>query len=250
VEQHADRFPLGFGPATYGASFADVYDRWYSSITDAGATARFMAARCDPPRVLELGVGTGRLVDALQQAGLTVIGLDSSAAMLKASRAHTPLVIADISAIPLRAGAGIGGALCAFNTLFNLPTKDMQQEVFLQVAPVLTGPLVVEAMTGIELAETDTQSVGVSRLTADSLVLAATVIDHYAQTITGQHVDINQAGIQLRPWHLRWSTPAELDEMAERAGLELAERYSDWDQTPFEEYSETHVSVYRRPAIN
>jgi hypothetical protein len=199
---------------------------------------------------LELGVGTGRLVDALQQAGLTVIGLDSSAAMLKASRAQTPLVIADISAIPLRATAGIGGALCAFNTLFNLPTTGMQQEVFLQVASVLTGPLVVEAMTGIELAEADTQSVGVSRLTADSLVLAATVIDHDAQTITGQHVDISQAGIQLRPWHLRWSTPAELDAMAERAGLELAERYSDWNQTPFEQSSEAHVSVYRRPAIN
>ncbi|MBT8240099.1 MAG: class I SAM-dependent methyltransferase [Acidimicrobiia bacterium] len=244
MEEYTDRFPLGFGPATYGASFADVYDRWYSGITDAEATARFMAARCEVTSVLELGVGTGRLVDALQRAGLSVIGLDSSAAMLKASTTNTSLITADMSAIPIRANAGIGGALCAFNTLFNLPTTDLQHDVFLQAASMLSGPLVVEAMTGIVLAEADSQSVGISRLTSDSVVLAATVVDHDAQTITGQHVDISQAGIQLRPWHLRWSTPSELDEMAERAGMRLAERYSDWNLTPFEESSEAHVSVY------
>lgn len=245
VNEQADRFPPGFDPSTYGASFADVYDSWYSGITDAEATARFMAARCESASVLELGVGTGRLVDALQRAGLRVVGLDSSPDMLAASSAVAPLVTADITALPLRTGATVGGALCAFNTLFNLPTAGLQQKVLAEVAAVVAGPVVIEAMTGALLNEAETQSVGVSRLTAESVVLAATVVDHDAQTITGQHVDIGPAGITLRPWHLRWSTPLQLDAMAAESGLELVERYADWEETPFEESSEAHVSVYR-----
>ena len=238
-------FPPGFGPATYGTSFADVYDQWYSTITDPDATARFLADRCQSPTVVELGVGTGRLVAALQRQGLQVIGIDTSLAMLSASEVTTMNITADIAAIPIRRGARIGGALCAFNTLFNLPTAELQREVFSEVASIVAGPLVIEAMTGSGLAEAETQSVGVSRLTSDSLVLAATVVDHDAQTITGQHVDINQAGIRLRPWHLRWSTPTQLDAMAAAAGLKLVERYADWHRTTFEDSSETHVSVYR-----
>ncbi|MFW2380686.1 MAG: class I SAM-dependent methyltransferase [Acidimicrobiales bacterium] len=239
-------YPPGFGPSSYGTSFADVYDQWYSNISDADATARFMADRCDGRTILELGVGTGRLVSALQGIGLTVVGLDSSAAMLRNCAEDTLLAVADISTIPLRTGAGLGGALCAFNTLFNLPTAGLQQAVLAQAASVVGGPVVIEAMTGAGLAEAETQSIGVSRLTSDSLVLAATIVNHEAQTITGQHVDITEAGIKLRPWHLRWSTPAELDAMAARAGLRLVERYADWDENSFEDVSRNHVSVYRR----
>jgi hypothetical protein len=35
----------------------------------------------------------------------------------------------------------------------------------------------------------------------------------------GQYVDITEAGIALRPWHIRWATPAQLDEIAAAAGL-------------------------------
>ena len=237
-------FPPGFGPGTYGSSFADVYDRWYDGITDAAATARFVASRCKTASVLELGVGTGRLVGALQREGLRVLGIDSSGAMLDGLAAGTG-VQADIAHLPLRPDAKIGGALCAFNTLFNLPTVQLQTAVLAQAAAVVEGPVVIEAMTGQGLAEADSQSVGISRLTADSLVLAATLVDHNAQTVTGQHVEITEAGIKLRPWHLRWSTPKQLDQMALRAGLTLAERYSDWNQTPFNDDSDTHISVYR-----
>ena len=241
-------FPPGFGPDTYGSSFADVYDRWYTGITDAPATARFVAARCSTRSVLELGVGTGRLVPALQEVGLTVLGVDSSAAMLGELTAGLRIQ-SDIAHLPVRRGAGLGGALCAFNTLFNLPTVDLQTAVLAEAAAVVDGPVIIEAMTGQGLAEAEAQSVGISRLDAASLVLAATVVDHNAQTVTGQHVEITEAGIKLRPWHLRWSTPAQLDRMALTAGLKLAERYSDWDESPFTADSDTHISVYR-PAVD
>jgi hypothetical protein len=45
------------------------------------------------------------------------------------------------------------------------------------------------------------------------------------------------------------TTPALLLELAERAGLRLAERYADWDRRPFDRDSRSHISVYRgRPA--
>jgi hypothetical protein len=42
--------------------------------------------------------------------------------------------------------------------------------------------------------------------------------------------------------HYLW--PEQIDEMAERAGLRLAERYADWHGTPFDAGSRQHISVY------
>ena len=39
-----EREPAGYGPATYGDSFADVYDDWYADVTDADATAHRIRA--------------------------------------------------------------------------------------------------------------------------------------------------------------------------------------------------------------
>ena len=60
----------------------------------------------------------------------------------------------------------------------------------------------------------------------------------------GQYVDITEQGIALRPWHIRWSTPDELDEMAADAGLVLGDRWADWERSPFGVDSPSHVSRY------
>ena len=72
----------GFRPDTYGEAFAEVYDAWYGQVSDAPAVARYLAGRTGTGPVLELGVGTGRLAQPLVEAGLRVVGLDASAAML------------------------------------------------------------------------------------------------------------------------------------------------------------------------
>ena len=46
------------------------------------------------------------------------------------------------------------------------------------------------------------------------------------------------------PFRFAW--PAELDLMAEMAGMTLRERWADWDQTPFTSESTKHVSVWER----
>lgn len=248
---------LGFGPSTYGEGFADVYDEWYGSITDATATAAFVAARRGDGPVLELGVGSGRLIPALMSAGCQVIGIDASPAMLDRAAARladadpstsgTALVRADLQSIPIARTRKVGAALCAFNTLFNLPTEAAQARLLTQIADALApgGCVVIEAITGNALDAGPASSVGVSRMTADQLVLSATLLDRDAQTIQGQHVEITEAGIKLRPWMLRWTTPEQLDRLADRSGLVLDERVADWHGSAFTNDDDRHISVYR-----
>lgn len=242
----------GFSATTYGDGFADVYDEWYGHITDAEATAAFVAARAVNENIAELGVGSGRLVSALLAEGLRVLGVDASSAMLAKCQEATEgkgvdLVQADLGLLPLRAGSDLGAALCAFNTLFNLQTESAQRAFFERAGSALApnGVLVVEAVTGAGLNEGPVSSVGVSRMEVDRLVLSATVTDAEAQTLTGQHVDITEAGIRLRPWRLRWSTPAQLDAIAESVGLQISERFGGWNEDPFTEDSDIHISCYQ-----
>ncbi len=246
----------GFRPDTYGEAFADVYGVWYGSITDAEATAAFLARRCSEGVILELGVGDGRLALPLASTGRLVIGIDASPSMLEqlalAAEASPPApgrvlpLLADLGRLPI--AGPVAGALCAFNTLFNLPSAERQQALFDRMAAALApdAPLVIEAITGQGLADSLDQSVGISRMSVDRLVLSATMVDAEAQTIAGQHVDITEDGIRLRPWQLRWTTPSQLDAMAVAAGLTLTERFASWNAEPFDDESDRHISVYRR----
>ncbi len=243
-----------FGPATYGNAFADVYDAWYGTITDADATAAFVAARSPQQApVLELGVGTGRLVPALLATGRPVVGVDASKKMLDLCRAIAPrpameLLLGDLGALPLRPQPRFGAALCAFNTLFNVPTEVGQQAFFDCIAACLlsNGALIIEALTGYSLGDGPPSSIGVSRADADRLVLSSTVLNGAQQTIRGQHVDLTTTGeIVVRPWQLRWSSPEQLDAMAASAGLTLAERCGDWDGRPWSDDDPSHITVYR-----
>jgi hypothetical protein len=55
-------------------------------------------------------------------------------------------------------------------------------------------------------------------------------------------------GVRLLPANHRYAWPAELDLMAELAGLVREMRWADWAGTPFGDESRHHVTVYRRPA--
>ncbi len=56
-------------------------------------------------RVLDIACGTGDLCIELEQRGYHAIGLDFSAGMLRATRAHVPLVRADALRLPFEDGA-------------------------------------------------------------------------------------------------------------------------------------------------
>jgi SAM-dependent methyltransferase len=239
----------GYGPASYGDGFADVYDDWYADVSPPEATARFLAERTRGP-VLELGSGTGRLAGPLLAAGVPVVGLDASAAMLARSRAGhpgIPVVRADMAEPPVRPGCA-GAVLIAFNTLFNLPTAGAQRRCLTDARRVLApgGLVVVEAFVPGTGAEEAADRVDVVRLEADLVVLRVSRTEPGQRTVAGHHVELRDGQpVRLRPWQVRFATPGELDGMAATAGLALVERYEGWRGEPFGEASGAHVSVYR-----
>ena len=141
-----------FGPSRYGDSFADVYDEWYDDVSDAQATAEFVDRFGEGQRVLELGVGTGRLSTPLAVSGHAVTGVDASLLMLERFRGvEAPLISqpvgADMSVLPF-ADDSFDTVLVATNTLFNLNESGDQQACFSECRRVLRlgGRLIVEAM--------------------------------------------------------------------------------------------------------
>jgi SAM-dependent methyltransferase len=239
----------GYGPATYGDGFAEVYDDWYAEVSPPDATARFLADRTAGP-VLELGSGTGRLAGPLRAAGVPVVGLDASVPMLARSRdrhPHVPVVAADMAELPVRDGT-FGAVLVAFNTLFNLPSPALQRRCLTQAGRALRpdGIVVVEAFVPGTGAGDATDHVDVVRLDADLVVLRVSRTDPARGTVHGHHVELRDGEpVRLRPWQLCFADPDALDEMAAAAGLRLDARHGGWDGEAFDDASEAHVTVYR-----
>jgi SAM-dependent methyltransferase len=242
----------GYDSTSYGDGFADVYDEWYADVTDVAATvARVVGLTGPGGRVLELGVGTGRLAAPMAVAGLDVVGIDSSVAMLARIPEHpggdqvTALcgdMVRDLPDGPFDA------CLVAYNTLFNLVDAADQQRCFHAVADRLRpgGSFVVEAIVPDPAAPAG-GDVSLRTMTADRVVLS--VSDHRPdeQRTSGQFVELTETGgVRLRPWSIRWAPPDELDAMAASAGLALAERFADMAGTRFDEHADHHVSIYRR----
>jgi SAM-dependent methyltransferase len=241
----------GYTDSTYGDAFADVYDDWYGDVSDVAATVAFIAelaaSNAELP-VLELGVGTGRLAVPLAAAGLQVVGLDASAAMLAKLADNDPA-----GSVTARLGDMVDDlpegpfaiVFVAFNTFFNLRDASRQEACFAAVARCLSpgGAFVVEAFIpepGLG------SSVAVRSITADSVVLSVATHDDAAQTAQGQYISFSESdGVRLRPWAIRYATVEQLDEMASAAGFHVAERWQDSRCTPFGVESSTHITVYR-----
>jgi SAM-dependent methyltransferase len=239
----------GYGPATYGDGFADVYDDWYAGVSPPEATARFLAARTAGP-VLELGSGTGRLAGPIRAAGLPVIGLDASSAMLARSRSRhpdVPVVAADMAELPARPGS-FGAVLVAFNTLLNLPSAALQRRCLARARAAIgpDGVVVVEAFVPGSGAEERADRVDVVRLDAQLVVLRVSRTDPVSGIVQGHHIELRDgAPVRLRPWQVRVTSPEELDQLADRAGLVRAERFAGWEGEPYTDDSLVHVTVYR-----
>lgn len=242
----------GYHDASYGDAFADVYDDWYEGLDELGDTATIvgsLARLCGGGRVLELGVGTGRLAIPLAATGLEVHGLDSSALMLErmaakpggaAVHAHLGDMVEGLPGGPFTL------VFAAYNTFFNLLSADRQRACMRAVAARLApgGRFVVEAFVPAEDATAERQ-VAVKSVTTERVVLSVSVADPEAQTAEGQYVEFTEAGgVRLRPWSVRWATPAQLDEMAAAAGLQVAQRWHDFAGAPFGPDSPRHVSVF------
>ncbi|NQY56084.1 MAG: class I SAM-dependent methyltransferase [Ilumatobacteraceae bacterium] len=241
----------GYGAESYGAAFADVYDEWYHDVSDVAATVEFLSGLAPQRgRLLELGVGTGRLALPLSAAGFDVIGVDASDAMLArleaADTADAVTIVRGDMVDDLPEGS-FDAALIAFNTLFNIVTAHRQQQLFAEIAQRLssTGCFVVETFVP-DTEHYAGDRIDLRSMERDRVVLSVSRHDNETQRAEGQFIELsNGAPVKLRPWSIRWATPEQLDEMAHDAGLRLDRRVADMRGTPFDDDATTHVSVYR-----
>ena len=94
-----------------------------------------------------------------------------------------------------------------------------------------------------------TDHIGVRSMTADRVVLSVSRLDVASRRITGQFVEFADGTLpRLRPWSVRWWTPAEIAAAGTTVGLSVTSLWSDGAGAPFDDSSERMVVQMRRMA--
>ncbi|MGC4887636.1 class I SAM-dependent DNA methyltransferase [Micromonospora sp. DT227] len=235
-------------PGLFGRLWAANYDG--PGNPDPTPAVDFLAPVAAGGPVLELAIGTGRVALPLAARGLAVEGVEASPEMVAQLRAkpggeHLPVTIGDMADVPVSGPYRL--VFLVFNTLFNLVDAERQAACFGNVARVLApgGAFVIETFVPDPAGFDRDEQVQVREVTEDSATIRMHRYDRAAQTFVRQTITFDADGVHLKPFAMRYAWPEQIDEMAERAGLHLAERYADWDRTPFDADSRTHISVYR-----
>lgn len=236
-----------YGPATYGERIAELYDALYPEVPEGMVSV--LAHLAQGGRALELGIGTGRVALPLAALGIEVHGIDASLAMVAKLRAkpggeRIAVTIGDFADVAVEGTFSL--IFVVFNTFFGLLTQEDQVRCFRNVAAHLAadGVFLIEAFVPDPARFVRGQNIAIARVELDSAMLDLTRHDPVQQRIVAQHVLISDAGVRLYPVQLRYAWPAELDLMAQLAGLRLRERWSDWDRSPFNASSTKHISLY------
>jgi SAM-dependent methyltransferase len=240
-------------PSLYGERWASVYDETHAYMAreteDCVELVEELAVR---GRVLELGIGTGRVALPLAARGVDVAGIDVSTSMVERMRAKPggadiPVVIGDMADVAFDGAFSL--VYVVFNTFFGLLSQDDQVRCFRNVAAKLTpgGRFVVEAFVP-DLARFERgQRLATKAVGTEAVRIESAVHDAIDQRVDSAVVSISERGVQVLPVAVRYAWPSELDLMAQLAGLRLEYRWGGWRREPFTAASPRHVSVWVRP---
>jgi ubiquinone/menaquinone biosynthesis C-methylase UbiE len=225
---------------SWDEAFSHRYDEWSAPMTEDVEFYVALAKDADGPLV-ELAIGNGRVAIPVARAtGRSVLGIDSSPAMLEPARARA--VAAGVE-LDLREGdmreleVADPAALiyCPFRALLHLPTWSDRRRTFERVAASL--------------------------LPGGRFAWNAFAFDHrVATSLDGRHhedpvphsvryaVGDNRIDITLDDGaasSLWWATKNEWLGLLDVAGLELEALYGDFDRQPFTQDSREYVFVAR-----
>ena len=236
----------------FGESAAAGYDEKWAVMFRPGQVdpvVDFLAGLAGDGRALELGIGTGRIALPLARRGVPVQGIDLSRAMVarlgaKPGGDKIPVAIGDFATTRVAGTYSI--AYLVFNTITNLTTQAAQVRCFRNVAAHLEpgGLFVVE----VEIPELRRLPPGqdVVPIRAGPGMWVYDVYDVATQAMTSNRVEVIDGRAEFRSVPFRYVWPAELDLMAELAGLQLHERWAGWTRDPFRNESLQHVSVWQK----
>jgi SAM-dependent methyltransferase len=217
-----------------------------------GPTVARLAELAGDGRALEFAIGTGRVAVPLAERGVSVTGIELSGPMIaqlrtKVDEETIPVVVGDMATTVVPGEFAL--VYLVFNTISNLLTQAEQVACFRNAARHLVpgGRFVIELWVP-ELRRLPPGSPGMIYRSEPGYVGLDTY-DVLGQQVVSHHFhfdDTKQARLTRSSHRYIW--PAELDLMAQLAGLELESRHADWVDAEFTADSGSHVSVYRRPA--
>jgi SAM-dependent methyltransferase len=204
-------------------------------------------------RALEFAIGTGRVAVPLAERGVPVTGIELSRPMIeqlrtKADAATIPVLAGDMATS--RAPGDYSLVYLVYNTISNLLSQAEQVACFRNAARHLTpgGRFVIE----LWVPELRTLPPGRQATVwlSEPGYIGLDTYDPLRQQVVSHHFRFGagrQAQLFRSPHRYIW--PAELDLMAQLAGLELETRHADWAGAEFTAESRSHVSVYRLPTV-
>ena len=232
---------------TYGERIADVYDQWYSEFDPSAIQT--LAELAHGGKVLELGIGTGRIAVPLLKTGLAVHGIDASESMvakLRAKPGGDRIAIKMGNFVEISIEGQFTLIYVVFNTFYSLLTQEEQIRCFKNVAEHLTsdGVFVIEAFVPDLKRFTSGQAIRLNRIEVNEVQIDVSQIEPDAQIVTSQHIVLTELGARLYPVKLRYVWPVEMDLMARLSQMRLKERWSDWGKSQFTADSVKHISVY------
>lgn len=238
----------------FDESIAARYDELSSDAFDpavVGPVVDVVAEIAGAGQALEFAIGTGRIAVPLARRGVDVYGIELSEAMVarlrpKPGGSDIPVTIGDMATTVVDGSFAV--VYLVFNTIMNLTTQAAQVACFRNAARHLEpgGCFVVEVMVP-----------DLQRLPPGETVRPFHVsdtrwgFDEYdvaAQGLISHHLEVVDGAVHQQSVPFRYVWPAELDLMAQLAGMTLTDRWSGWDRAPFTSDSRRHVSVWRKPA--
>lgn len=230
--------------------FAEIYDEWSAHMTADVPFYVELAREAEGPLV-ELAVGSGRVaIPVAQETGRTVIGIDSSPAMLALARERAlaagvrlDLREADMRELELEEPAGL--VYCPFRALLHVPGWRDKQRVFERVAASLLpgGRFAWNAFVfDHEIAARH-----------DGFAARHGQLWEYVEHSKGDNrIDVTafggEPGAEPRTISVWWATRSEWEGLVDAAGLEVEALYGWFDRRPFDDQSPEFVWIARRPS--
>jgi SAM-dependent methyltransferase len=230
--------------ARYDESAAETFD---PAVVDP--IVDLLAELAEHGSALELGIGTGRIALPLARRGVPVHGIELSKAMVARLRAkpgggELEVTLGDFATTTVDGTFSV--AYLVFNTIMNLTTQAAQVACFENVAAHLEpgGCFLVE----VAIPELQKLPPG-ETIRAFHVSEKKWGFDEYEvanQKLTSHHFELVDGRVERLSIPFRYVWPAELDLMAELAGLKLRDRWGGWKREPFTSESDQHVSIWER----
>jgi SAM-dependent methyltransferase len=242
--------PDGYFDEKVAARFDELY-AWQADPGVIDPMVDLLVDLAGDGRALELAIGTGRIGLPLARRGVPVHGIELSRAMVARLQAKpgaeaVGVTIGDMATT--RVPGTFRVAYLVANTIGNLTTQEGQVACFRNAAAHLEpgGTFVIDMIVPDLQWLPPGERTRTFEFSDDHIG-----IDEYDvanQMLTSHHWTFVDGRWERFSVPFRYAWPAELDLMAQLAGMRRRHRWADWHREPFTSDSRAHVSVWEKPA--